>query len=53
VIDTLLAATALEHDLNLVTRNVGAVGARGAQIFDPWMDDTANFPLSPMPRSRH
>ena len=53
MIDTLLAATALEHDLNLVTRNVGAVGASGAQIFDPWMDDTANFPLSPMPRSRH
>jgi hypothetical protein len=53
VIDTLLAATALEHDLYLVTRNVGAVGTSGAQIFDPWMDDTANFPLSPMQRSRH
>ena len=53
VIDPLLAATALEHDIYLVTRNVGAVGTSGAQIFDPWMDDTANFPLSPMPRSRH
>jgi hypothetical protein len=53
VIDTLLAAMALEHDLYLVTRNVGGVGASGAQIFDPWMDDPANFPLSPMSRSRH
>jgi hypothetical protein len=52
VIDTALAATAPDHDLYLVTRNVGAVRASGAQIFDPWMDDTANFPLSPMPRSR-
>jgi toxin FitB len=53
VIDTLVAATALEHDLYLVTRNVGAVRASGAQVFDPWMDDTSNFALSPMPRSRH
>jgi toxin FitB len=53
VIDTLLAATALEHDLYLVTRNVADVRASGAQIFDPWMDDPANFPLSPMSRSRH
>ena len=52
VIDTLLAATALEHDLYLVTRNVGDVRASVAQIFDPWTDDPANFPLSPMPRSR-
>ena len=37
VIDTLFAATALEHDLYLVTRNV--------------RDDPANFPLSPVPRS--
>jgi predicted nucleic acid-binding protein len=53
VIDTLLAAIELEHDLYLVTRNVGDVRASGAQIFDPWMDDPANFPLSPMSRSRH
>jgi len=53
VIDTLLAATALEHDLYLVTRNVGDVRASVAQIFDPWTDDPANFPLSPMSRSRH
>jgi predicted nucleic acid-binding protein len=53
VIDTLLAATALEHDLYLVTRNVADVRASGAQIFDPWMDDPTNFPLSLMSRSRH
>jgi len=51
VIDTLFAAAALEHDLYLVTRNVSDVGTSGAQIFDPWNDDPAKFPLSPMPRS--
>jgi predicted nucleic acid-binding protein len=35
VIDTLLAAIELEHDLYLVTRNVSDVPASGAQIFDP------------------
>lgn len=49
VIDTLLAATALEHDLYLVTRNVSDVRSSGAPIFDPWNDDPAQFPLSPMP----
>jgi toxin FitB len=51
VIDTLFAATALEHDLYLVTRNVSDVRTSGAQIFDPWNDDPEKFPLSPMPRS--
>jgi hypothetical protein len=51
VIDTLFAATALEYDLYLVTRNVGDVHTSGAQIFDPWNDDPAKFPLSPLPRS--
>jgi hypothetical protein len=32
VIDTLLAATALEHDLYLVTRNVGAGDERSADL---------------------
>jgi len=50
VIDTLLAATALEHDLYLATRNVKDVGDSGADIFDPWNDDPANFRLSPRPR---
>ena len=39
VIDTLLAATAIEHDLCLVTRNVKNVGATGAVVFNPWTDD--------------
>jgi predicted nucleic acid-binding protein len=52
VIDTLLAATALEHDLYLVTRNVSDVRTSGAQIFDPWNDDPEKFPLGPMPRAR-
>ena len=51
VIDTLFAATALEHDLYLVTRNVRDVRASGAPIFDPWTDDPAKFPLSPVLRS--
>jgi hypothetical protein len=51
VIDTLFAATALEHNLYLVTRNVGDVRTSGAQIFDPWNDDPIQFPLTPMPRS--
>jgi toxin FitB len=52
VIDTLFAATALEHDLFLVTRNVRDVRASGAHLFDPWHDDPARFPLSPFSRRR-
>lgn len=50
VIDTLLAATAIEHDLYLATRNVRDIGLAGAAVFDPWNDDPARFPLSPRPR---
>lgn len=46
VIDTMLAATALEHDLYLVTRNVKDTRPSGAIIFDPWNDDAQMFPLS-------
>jgi toxin FitB len=52
VIDTLFAATALEHDLYLVTRNVRDVRASGAAIFDPWDDNPAKFPLSPIAARR-
>lgn len=45
VIDTLLAATAIEHDLYLVTRNVRDVAGTGAAVFNPWDDDPALFPL--------
>ncbi|RXT44655.1 VapC toxin family PIN domain ribonuclease [Bosea sp. Tri-44] len=46
VIDTMLAATAIEHDLYLVTRNVKDARPSGALIFDPWNNDPAKFPLS-------
>jgi len=39
VIDTLLAATALESSLYLVTRNTKDVIRTGAVIFNPWEDD--------------
>ncbi|CAN7231551.1 type II toxin-antitoxin system VapC family toxin [Rhizobium sp. LjRoot30] len=45
VIDTLLAATAIEHDLYLVTRNVKDMKPSGAAIFDPWHDEPSAFPL--------
>jgi toxin FitB len=50
VIDTLLAATAIEADLYLVSRNVRDLKRSGAAIFDPWNDDPTAFPLSPEPR---
>jgi toxin FitB len=36
VVDALLGATALVHDLTVVTRNVRDIGRTGARIFDPW-----------------
>ena len=36
VIDTLLAATAIAHDLTLVTRNVADVAGTGAAVLNPW-----------------
>ena len=47
VIDTLLAATSIEHDLYLVTRNTKDVKLSGAALFNPWKDDPAAFPLTP------
>ena len=41
VVDTMLAATALEHGLWLVTRNVRDVQHSGAAVFNPWTDDPA------------
>lgn len=45
VVDTLLAATALEHGLYLATRNIVHVVHSNAAIFNPWSDDPARFPL--------
>ena len=36
VIDGLLAATALHHNLTLVTRNISDFVATGVALFDPW-----------------
>lgn len=36
VIDGLMAATAIEHDLTLVTRNVRDVEGTGAPVLNPW-----------------
>jgi predicted nucleic acid-binding protein len=38
VIDGLLAATAIEHNLTLVTRDTGDVAATGVTLFNPWTD---------------
>lgn len=45
VVDTLLAATAIEHDLCLVTRNVRDVRDSGALVFNPWTDDPETFAI--------
>lgn len=37
VIDALLAATALHHDLTLVTRNTRDVERTGAVVINPWI----------------
>jgi predicted nucleic acid-binding protein len=52
VIDTLLAATALDHDLYLATRNVRDVRRSGAAVFNPWEDDPSVFPLIPRQKRR-
>lgn len=46
VIDTMLAATALEHNLYLATRNTAHVAHSGAAVFNPWKDDPAHFPIA-------
>ena len=56
VIDTLLAATAIEYDLYLATRNTRDVSGSGAAVFNPWEDDPAGSPLlirQPRRRSTH
>jgi predicted nucleic acid-binding protein len=36
LMDSLLAATVLAHDLTLVTRNVADFKAAGVPLLDPW-----------------
>lgn len=38
VIDGLLAATAIEHNLTMVTRDTRDVAATGVALFNPWTD---------------
>jgi len=45
VIDTLLAATAIDHGLYFATRNVTHIAHSGAAVFNPWKDDVAQFPV--------
>ena len=49
VIDALLAATAIEARLYLVTRNTRDMRYTGAVVFNPWSDDPAEFPLIELP----
>lgn len=51
VVDTMLAATAIEHELYLVTRNAKDVRQTSAVVFDPWTDDSDRFPLTSAGRS--
>lgn len=38
-IDSLIAATALTHDLTFVTRNTKDVEASGVKLFNPWQEN--------------
>jgi toxin FitB len=38
VIDTLIAATALSHDLTVVTRNVSDMEQSGVRLLNPWVN---------------
>ena len=37
VIDSLIAATSLQHELTVVTRNTGDLERCGARCFNPWL----------------
>lgn len=41
-IDSLLAATALDHDLVLVTRNIKDFAGLPVQVFNPWATESGN-----------
>jgi hypothetical protein len=40
VVDTMLAASALHHDLCFVTRNIRDVQRTGAALFNPWQSES-------------
>jgi predicted nucleic acid-binding protein len=37
IIDGLLAATALQHNLTFITRDIGQIPAMGVAVFNPWL----------------
>src|SRR5712692_6367322 len=41
VVDGLLAATALQHNLTFVTRDTGSIAAAGVAVFNPWDDEAS------------
>ena len=41
-VDLLIAATALEHGLTVVTRNLRHFTPTGVSVIDPWLPTTAN-----------
>ncbi|MFP5206424.1 MAG: type II toxin-antitoxin system VapC family toxin [Acidobacteriota bacterium] len=45
VVDSLLGATAIEHNLYLATRNIADVANSGAAVFNPWKDDPEQFSI--------
>ncbi len=45
-IDALIAATAIEHRLYLVSRDVDDLRPTGAAVFNPWHDDPRRFSLA-------
>jgi hypothetical protein len=55
IIDGLLAATAIEHDLVLVTRNVADVQHSGAEVHNPAVGANVRFDggVRPPNRSSH
>jgi len=46
VVDILLAATSIERNLYLATRNNQDVIHSGAAVFNPWQDDPSGFLLT-------
>ena len=42
IMDSLIAATAYEHDLTIVTRNIGDFNFSSVKVFSPWNLPTEN-----------
>ena len=48
--DGMIAATAIVHDLTVVTRNVKDFAGLGAMVFNPWEAEASTNPWSPASR---